>query len=1266
MSNFSHDGGVCPFTESTRSNPWIRQIDPLGIESMFSSEDAGLSSAKDSRVGTTREIKKASSRQCTLRPAHKHGWKPETMRAPVLLTFATASLLLAALLEVLAHQSQKAGGLSLVKDADSLPAIVTFGYLYLPTVLAVIYSLAWNWVDLDVKRMQPWLELSRESGATGHGSLFLDYPFDFVAFVPFKAARRKHWAVLYSGTIMTLIFFLITPLQSAVLGTGEVLVKKPTTITTTKKFMDPLAQAATLDQAVLNTGYAITWLNQPYPAFTTAEYALLPFEPEKTPQSFGTPTNWTGTTTKYWTELNCWPAEINQVGEKTLGMGSFDNGQGCNATGIVANTPVPGRRSYKMRYIGYQNSAWAEYCLGSRTCGIKAEHQFLAIWSLYDGHSDTVDIRGTFCETSYHKQNVTATVRAADMRPIDASIKPLSDAETLSISEFNSSAFEYLMGAGVSSVTMPREYPFTHLIEHSQRLNNTGLEYPVAPMIGFAIGGQNYTINDYSNDTVMGTAFKAAHKQIFSVGINHILVNSTTPGTMDGDLAFASYGVVVSRAFSAVVEAFLCVVAMLALMLLWNSHANPSMLSDDPGSLGALINVVHNSQPLLKKFAGRGNLSDEQLQEALGNYKFQLLCGCQNDNGASVIQVLDQDKRTGDSDSGKVVQIDQPHLTKQTGHYSPIKPIALRKPIGALFTLFLCAGIIVLIVLKKQEEKLGGLIRPSSSFEVNLILTSFLPTAFATLVEPFWVLLNRLLCILQPFQDLWSKKRAAERSLKARYTAVPPQLALLGAAKSGHFLLVSVCVIALLANVLAIGLGGLFNDAPIQATYPLTVLPAKNAKFTDQGFIQFFSTIFFGETAPYEDPYYVIMANLSSSTPLPPWTTSEYVFLPVNLTLDAKVDANNYTTKTIGFGAEPSCISIDPITTVDLPPVLNTSFGRPNPPEGYASTYQPLSMFLNSTMYSMPEGRSSAEVVDTMANPNKVSDGDEVIIFGWSRADIQNRTGTLNTSFVVCLPVLKRATFEVSFDAQGYIYNATRASDFETSSNYPNSTTHYKLLIKELNHVFQNQALPWHNDTLSYGWLDYLLKIQTGNERLLDPTVKTPDPHEMLQPVTQLYKLLFAVFVSLNQYLLEDRQDEATLSGIQGVTETRIFVSMPAFIASLTILSLYVLAAIFFYGWGVNFFLPRMPTTIGSLVAYVAPSRIVQEYSSRGFGQRKTFGFGRFVGDDGRAHIGIEFSDRVVPVKVSSLEKGNTMPVKTTVRRLWHRTRPTKQGDVWL
>ncbi|KAM3429376.1 hypothetical protein NHJ13734_008201 [Beauveria thailandica] len=38
--------------------------------------------------------------------------------------------------------------------------------------------------------------------------------------------------------------------------------------------------------------------------------------------------------------------------------------------------------------------------------------------------------------------------------------------------------------------------------------------------------------------------------------------------------------------------------------------------------------------------------------------------------------------------------------------------------------------------------------RPSSSFNANLLLTNYLPTAFSTLVEPLWVLLGRFHYIL--------------------------------------------------------------------------------------------------------------------------------------------------------------------------------------------------------------------------------------------------------------------------------------------------------------------------------------------------------------------------------------------------------------------------------------------------------------------------------------------------------------------------------------
>lgn len=100
------------------------------------------------------------------------------------------------MLEVLSYISvgknnANGGGLAFAATVDDISAAASFSYLYLPTVIAVFYSMIWSWVDLDSKRLEPWFQLSKSRGAVAENSLLLQYPFDFLAFVPLRAARRK-------------------------------------------------------------------------------------------------------------------------------------------------------------------------------------------------------------------------------------------------------------------------------------------------------------------------------------------------------------------------------------------------------------------------------------------------------------------------------------------------------------------------------------------------------------------------------------------------------------------------------------------------------------------------------------------------------------------------------------------------------------------------------------------------------------------------------------------------------------------------------------------------------------------------------------------------------------------------------------------------------------------------------------------------------------------------------------------------------------------
>lgn len=292
------------------------------------------------------------------------------------------SLGLAGIIEYLAQKSQRQGGLALSPSEGDIPRAANIAYLYMPTTVAVLYSLLWTWVDLDVRRMQPWLELSRPGGARGDRSLLLNYPFEFLAFVPVSAWRRRHWPVFNVGLVSMLVFWTITPLQGAVFGRQAVGLTRSADMAASGGLVPVGEQAALFDVSILNAAYGSTWYDQDLPEYTTAEYALLPFYPVDFATS-GVNETWTFNTTRYKTDLDCWPANM-KVNTKDIvnGKYQFDNGQGCSQ-----NLSWTGDKEgyYGIQYIGFEGDAHLDVsslwvfltliaicfaCLGSSDSGI--------------------------------------------------------------------------------------------------------------------------------------------------------------------------------------------------------------------------------------------------------------------------------------------------------------------------------------------------------------------------------------------------------------------------------------------------------------------------------------------------------------------------------------------------------------------------------------------------------------------------------------------------------------------------------------------------------------------------------------------------------------------------------------------------------------------------------------------------------------------------------------------------------------------------------
>lgn len=341
---------------------------------------------------------------------------------------------------------------------------------------------------------------------------------------------------------MVIIFWLITPLQTAIFGTSTVSVRRPIVIANDAQFLPTSDHAVLLDQAILNEAYAVTWLEQPYPPFTTAEYAIMPFKAQEN-LAQESPANITGDSWKYWTQLDCWPAKISRELPETKRTFYFENGRGCNATEI---SPYPGfdpDLPYRMLYLGWQGSPWVEYSLASPSCSEDARHQFLATWArgnninVTEYREDEIDVAAIFCETGYWKQEVTVTVASDGMVPFTDSIVPSGQPQRLPESEFNITAFEYLLGSGVSSVESKaqREWPFQFILEQYPNTADLGLKYPMSAMTGFAVGLTDRPALDTFSDTdFLGNAFNATQKLVFSVAFSRLLTNSADVEAAEG------------------------------------------------------------------------------------------------------------------------------------------------------------------------------------------------------------------------------------------------------------------------------------------------------------------------------------------------------------------------------------------------------------------------------------------------------------------------------------------------------------------------------------------------------------------------------------------------------------------------------------------------------------------------------------------------------------------------------------------------------------
>ncbi|PHH62726.1 hypothetical protein CDD81_6714 [Ophiocordyceps australis] len=397
-----------------------------------------------------------------------------------------------------------------------------------------------------------------------------------------------------------------------------------------------------------------------------------------------------------------------------------------------------------------------------------------------------------------------------------------------------------------------------------------------------------------------------------------------------------------------------------------------------------------------------------------------------------------------------------------------------------------------------------------------------------------------------------------------------------------------------------------------------------------------------------QDVEIALYAHLRYGTRLPAWVSSRYFFQPHRLAGQERASTDVYALNTRGFGLNANCAPcrLHPLLSENDSLSLNT-IRRAGCPDA---------------IIKANESREGTCRLPLMTNLFAGLDKKcgTAFMMGWdARPDEpaqQLGAAAINHGAVCCRPVLETAMFNVTIDSLGYIKSANRTTALEYRIG---STADDEANMHTVLRFFINYALP-HAPVYNDFYLSCpseLFALLLGGRDFLTSRHPLPDAMTLIPLIEDFYYQYFALFLWRQQDIFQQDRAGNAIQGSRLEPERRIFMDRYALGIVFTILLIDIVVAIVFYSSiSAIRILPFMPSSIGSLMAYIAPSRLVARWRWRSIDENTAIRFGRYyhdVGLDGRRHIGLEMDQYVMPVDVSCLEKRGTRWKSWLTRLSW-------------
>ena len=526
-------------------------------------------------------------------------------------------------------------------------------------------------------------------------------------------------------------------------------------------------------------------------------------------------------------------------------------------------------------------------------------------------------------------------------------------------------------------------------------------------------------------------------------------------------------------------------------------------------------------------------------------------------------------------------------------------------------------------------------------------------------MDPIWVMITRYLCHCQPFIELQTHATETPQSLTCKYVSLPPQFAIIKALHLKHFALIAISANALLINVLSVAMSNLFSpeikllsrvEAFASMYQPAIQIPTGSFELASY---QNSSLGSLPNNYTSQDIYYTAKSYVyDDSRLLPPWTSTEYFFVPFNTTILETTGISSLDAFTIGFRSSLSCedpSSSDSITVsfgltngtylfgnwvdgVNLLPI-NITFQDDSSASTTCTSFQywagyklpsfELSVVLaNGTtagelllpLYTLPEETSSDAVAICASHFLLAWIRAETEVSGkwdWNLLDgrsVLSSVGKYDYSMLVCHQVTEAYNFRVTVSPQGQVLSSIRLSDEIVLSALPTNSLELQTLNSNLLSVpvqswftpvgnAQN-GLTFHGDSKPKDWFSYIMVGFTKSSSFLNPKEPVPAALSMAGPVSKtwslLMALLFSKIYSTNSLVvpISPQEEPRALKGHVKYSVTRVQMSKPMFVLAIGILSLNLLTSAAFFIYARRNRLPWVPKSIAAMLAYVAWSEM--------------------------------------------------------------------------